>query len=692
MSTINLPCKFHRSLLAVVHRSPSFSFESETYSVELSESTPINTTILHVRATDADIGPNGAIRYDFSDASKQLSNTFTIDHQTGLVRLRSSLDYEQRTSYVFYIQARDSGQEARSSQALVNITITDENDCAPKIHFRFLPELAYNPSKNLIEIAENHPMDKFFAQVLVSDEDSNERGQVRLWFEIIDEHRENDPSFSLYPMDNSTYFFNRSKPFDFETQQWHRLIFYAQDLDEKQPLQTNQILTIHVLDENDNYPRFLHSFYHLSVNENNQINLFLTQVEALDPDSGENGRLTYEISGNETSFPFHIDSNTGMLYASKSFDREERARYDFHIVARDHGSPLSLSSSIHVRVDINDLNDNKPVFEQTSYAFSLEENGKAVQSIGSIRATDLDYNGKLVYAIEHSSPPSIFPFRINQEGQLFSRSSIDREIAEIYRFNVTVTDSSFQSTVPVTISIVDVNDCRPEWKRPSENDTVLIVNKDQMKIGSVIVTLEASDLDDKSNGNGLLTYAIDDIEPNDEDFVHLLPTGELIFNASVNIGRYRLTIRAKDQGHEVQHATSIQFYLLIGDNQTNGSLFYDASLNRKDRFFQLNSLTTTKRVLLLSTFFISIAIILAFIVCMVLILLCRYRRQKYLYYIKCKAAEAVGGHSSDPTMIIVENRLTHFNENASSSNSSKLSLVRLDSDTTSSHGYPHVSF
>ena len=445
---INLQCKFHPSLVRFVRWACWFSFESETYSVELSESTPLNTTLLRVHATDADIGLNGAIRYDFTDASKQLSNTFAIDPQTGLIRLRSSLDYEQRTSYVFYIQARDSAQEARSSQALVNITILDENDCAPKIHFRFLPELAYNPSKNFIEISENQPMDKFFAQILVSDEDSDYRGQVRLWFEIIDEHRENDPSFSLHPIDNSTYFFNRSKPFDFENQQWHRLIFYAQDLDPKQPLQTNQILTIHVLDENDNYPRFLHSFYHLSINENNQINLFLTQVEALDPDSGENGRLTYEISTNETAFPFYIDSNTGMLYASKSFDREERAQYEFHVVARDHGSPLSLSSNIHVRVEINDLNDNKPVFEQASFDFSLEENGKAIQSMGSIRARDLDSNTKLFYSIEHSSqPPAIFPFRINQEGQLFSRASVDREIAAIYQFNVTVTDSSFQSTV-----------------------------------------------------------------------------------------------------------------------------------------------------------------------------------------------------------------------------------------------------
>ena len=136
-----------------------------------------------------------------------------------------------------------------------------------------------------------------------------------------------------------------------------------------------------------------------------------------------------------------------------------------------------------------------------------------------------------------------------------------------------------------------------------------------------------------------------------------------------NINRYRVLIRAKDNGKQIQHSSLIQFYLLVGDNKTNGSLFYD--LNHYEQFSKLNSLSTTKRIVLLSTFFISIAIILAFIVCMILILVCRYRRQKYLYYIKCKAAKA-----HDPTMIIVENHLTDFDEKNSSSNSSKLSLVR----------------
>jgi hypothetical protein len=78
-------------------------------------------------------------------------------------------------------------------------------------------------------------------------------------------------------------------------------------------------LTIHILDENDNHPTFLHSFYHSKLNENNPEKKFLTHIEAFDPDSGENGRLTYEILTNEASFPFYIDANINKRTLSTLF-------------------------------------------------------------------------------------------------------------------------------------------------------------------------------------------------------------------------------------------------------------------------------------------------------------------------------------------------------------------------------------
>lgn len=634
---------FHRIQRSITHLTVCFlfSFESEKYSIELSENTLINTTIVRVYAHDADIGLNGQIVYDFTDASKQYDNIFSIDNLTGVIHLRSSLDYEQRSSYVFYIEARDSGKEIRSSQTLINITVLDENDNYPKINFRFLSEMNYNPSKNLLQIPETYPIDKFFSQILVTDDDSGLNGRVRLWFEI------NDNSFHLYQIDDSTYILNRTKSFDYEYQQKYHLKFYAEDFHPKNPLRTNQILTIDILDDNDNIPQFLYPFYRLSLPENNQMNIILTKIEAYDLDHGENGRITYEMLTNESSFPFIIDSNNGILRCLQSLDRENRSTYQFEILARDHGYPLSLSSKIPIQIDIDDLNDNKPKFEYEKYKFAIEENLSREKSFGLIRAFDRDFNAKLIYHIENEET-----FQMNPKGEIFLRTSIDRETKDKYHFNVTVSDHYFKTSVPVVIQILDINDCQPQWKNPSENQTKLFLNKDLITIGMRIVQFEAIDYDEISNGNGLVSYFID----NNYEFLDLTSTGELILNSAPILGRYLLKIQAKDHGKLIQYSSVIFIELFIGDNRTNGSIY-------TDHFSRINSLSAIKRVIFLATFFLSMAFILVFIICMILIMICRYRKQKYLYYMKCNQEQI-----HQRKMMIMD----------SNSDSSKLSLVRND--------------
>ena len=219
--------------------------------IAVSENTPVNSTIVHVHANDADIGLNGWITYEFTDGSKEFSSIFSLDDRTGIVRLRSSFDYEYRSSYLFYLQARDSGQERRSSQTLINITILNENDCPPTIDFRFLSEMTSNSVDNRLDLSENYPIEKFFVQIIVVDPDYPLTGRTRLWFES----HGNETCFHLYSIDSSTYLFNRSKSFDFEYEQFYEIIFYAEDGDNDRRLQSHRTLVIQIHDENDHHPR-----------------------------------------------------------------------------------------------------------------------------------------------------------------------------------------------------------------------------------------------------------------------------------------------------------------------------------------------------------------------------------------------------------------------------------------------------
>ena len=196
---------------------------------------------------------------------------------------------------------------------------------------------------------------------------------------------------------------------------------------------------------------FLHSSYHLSIYENNPINKILTKIETFDPDQGENGRVTYEILTDETSFPFEINSSTGVLRCLQSLDREKRTNYQFEILARDHGYPLSLSSKIPIQIEIKDMNDNKPIFQYEKYKFSIEENFEKFKPFGNIRAFDRDLDSHLFYRIENEEN-----FAINQKGEIYLQNSIDREVKNNYSFNVIVSDKYFQTSVPVDVQILDI--------------------------------------------------------------------------------------------------------------------------------------------------------------------------------------------------------------------------------------------
>ena len=539
----------------------------------------------------------------------------------------------------------------RSSQTLVNITILDENDCYPIINFRFLPEINSNISEDIIEISENYSIDKFFVQILVTDEDKHLNGQVRLWLEDLNDRNDNRSEFNLYRLDNNTYFLNRTKYFDYENQQWYYLKFYAEDFSPKNPLQTNKILTIHIRDENDNVPQFIHSFYHLSVDENDRENLILTKIEAFDSDSGENGHITFEIIANENQLPFSIDSNTGILQCLQSFDRENRSYYHFDILARDHGYPLSLSSKISIQININDINDNKPIFEFDKYEFSIEENFSLLKPFGLVRAFDFDLNTNLIYYIENEPI-----FKINQYGELYLRNKIDHEIQDKYHFLIIVSDNYYKTSVPVYIQILDINDCKPQWINPLENSTVLFVNRDAITIETVIIQLEAIDRDDILNGNGLVSYLIEE----KYGFLDLLNNGKLILNSTPIVGHYLLNIYAIDNGKYNQYASLIQINLLIGNNNTDQSQYYK-------KYHQINSLSVLQRIILLSTFALSFILILIFIVCIVFIMIYHYRKQQYLCYMKCHA-----NHINEFKKANAQCRFTDM-----SSNSLKLSLVRV---------------
>ena len=80
-------------------------------------------------------------------------------------------------------------------------------------------------------------------------------------------------------------------------------------------------------DENDHTPKFDHSVYNATINENARIGSLVIDLNATDLDSALNGKVTYQtLNGNERN-TFSLSATTGEIRTQDILDRETVDEY-----------------------------------------------------------------------------------------------------------------------------------------------------------------------------------------------------------------------------------------------------------------------------------------------------------------------------------------------------------------------------
>lgn len=90
----------------------------------------------------------------------------------------------------------------------------------------------------------------------------------------------------------------------------------------------------------------------------------------------------------------------GYLVIRNSPDYETKKQFDLIVEAVDGGNPAK-SVTVPVKVVIEDVNDNKPQFNQSSYNLVVSEDAAVRERVGAVFATDKDsgVRGRLLYTI-----------------------------------------------------------------------------------------------------------------------------------------------------------------------------------------------------------------------------------------------------------------------------------------------------
>lgn len=162
-------------------------------------------------------------------------------------------------------------------------------------------------------------------------------------------------------------------------------------------------VSVLVEDVNDCAPEFEQDNYTVSVSESALFGTAILRVMANDNDS-QVIQYSIQTDNRNTSEHFHIDAADGTVYLKKSLDHEAQPRHHFMVVAQDKGLPV-LTTKAHVWVDVLDMNDNPPKFQQSVYSCFLSEHALRGQFITVVSAWDPDSSDQnnLVYNIAHGN-------------------------------------------------------------------------------------------------------------------------------------------------------------------------------------------------------------------------------------------------------------------------------------------------
>lgn len=138
-----------------------------------------------------------------------------------------------------------------------------------------------------------------------------------------------------------------------------------------------------VEDINDNTPSFRTTSVRISVPESHPLHIPLYVAHATDPDTTPSLPIRYVLGQNSNDL-FEINARTGELYLARRLDYEIQQRHGLLIRALDGAG---LSANLSLSVEVQDVNDNPPVFERNEYHVEVPEGARLDSQVRKIFIT-----------------------------------------------------------------------------------------------------------------------------------------------------------------------------------------------------------------------------------------------------------------------------------------------------------------
>ncbi|XP_071379789.1 protocadherin-17 [Centroberyx affinis] len=337
------------------------------------------------------------------------------------------------------------------------------------------------------------------------------------------------------------------------------------------------MIKIDIQDINDNSPTFPSDQIDIDISENASPGTRFPLTSAHDPDAGENGLKTYQITRDDYNlFSLEVKSRGDgtkfpELVIQRPLDREERSHHTLILSATD-GGEYPRSGTMQINVKVIDSNDNSPVFDQPAYVVEIPENSPPGKVLIDLNATDPDEgnNGQVVYSFSGYAPERIRElFSIDSRtGVIKIQGEIDYEESPIIEIDVQAKDlgpNPIPGHCKVTVKVLDRNDNWPSIGFVSVRQGAI---SEAAPPGTVIALVRVTDKDSGRNGQlqcRVLGNVPFKLEENYDNFYTVVTDRPLDREVQ---DEYNVTIVAKDNGIPPLNSTK-SFTVKILDENDN---------------------------------------------------------------------------------------------------------------------------
>ncbi len=533
------------------------------------EEIPPNTLIGNI-ALDASMGAKynmsvlGSLRFSFLTTPQDLNeNLFAIEERSGILQTTSRVDRDEicpgmeTCALMFDVAIRP----AKFFQIIkVRIEIGDINDNDP-----------YFPQNHIVhEISESTLPGKSFSVPAAIDPDSGIYS-VRD-YELVSTSQTTD-KFELKVREMADGAIDLRlvlmEELDREVLDFYQVKIVAHD-GGRPPKSGAVLIDIHVLDANDNDPKFENASYEVYVLENIPIGTTVIRVKARDPDQGLNGKVEYSFSRHtEQNYGdiFGIDTETGEIFVKGELDYEKAYIYLLSVTAQDKG-PDSLPAHANVVVRVQDVNDNAPQITVNTLTTTgdahVTENTPPGTFVAHISVLDEDNNDNGRVACTLDNDNFLLQKLYSTEYKIATATTFDRERQPYFDLRLQCFDRGshpLSSFAHIRVTVMDENDHAPEFTQQFYTSTLTENNH----IDDFLVSVTATDRDEGKNG--WVRYELHEDSQNlvaiDQDTGWI--TANVIFDHE-EVQELRFHVIATDKGSDARSSTATVLITVLDVN------------------------------------------------------------------------------------------------------------------------------